>query len=123
MPQPYDSWSFTDQQNYNPDGTMKDEHRQGLLDYGMSQDSIARLEERKIREVENRKKLDEQYLKNIGRTYTEIEERQKQEKSEQEEAKRAARHREAIRNCEDISELPDGIEPDDYYELLGNNNF
>ncbi|HAC62474.1 MAG TPA: phosphoribosyl-ATP pyrophosphatase [Cyanothece sp. UBA12306] len=123
MPMPYDSWSFMDKQNYNIDGTMKPEHRKKLLEYGMSRSAIDRLEEQKIREVNNRKKLDARYLELTGMTYTQMEEKRKQEASEQEEAKRAARQKAAIRNCEDISELPNGIDPDEYYELLGNNSF
>ena len=116
MARAYDTWDSYDQKNFNPDGSMKPEYRQRLLDKGISSSNVDSVEEQKMNEVERFEKREKLYMKRYGIPYSEwVKQGSKISQSELEE-----RQRKAIRNGEEISTLPMAIDPDEYYEQLGN---
>lgn len=111
----YDSWDFLDQMDYNPDGSMKPHKRERLLARGMSPSNIAYLENQKMLEVRQFDEREQLYVERYGIPYSEWEKQGRQSQAELEE-----RQKKAIRNGEEISSLPMDIDPDDYYEQIGN---
>lgn len=110
----YDTWGFLDKMHYNPDGSMKPEYKQLLLDNGMSSSNIAYVEGQKMNEVRLFSEREQLYIERYGIPFSEWE---KQGKMSQEELEH--RQRKAIQNGEEISSLPMDIDPDDYYEQVG----
>jgi hypothetical protein len=94
--------------NYNPDGTMKPEKRQRLIARGMSLSSIDYLERKKIQEVQKFERREQQWLEKYGKTFSEWE---AEGRLSDKELRR--RQQSALRNREDISELPIAIDPDE----------
>jgi hypothetical protein len=111
----YDTWNSITKMNYNPDGSMKESWRQTLLNDGRSLDTIEYLENQKMLEVKNYDEREEDWLKRDGITYSEWE-----AQGRESDAELKRRQKSALRNCEDISELPMDIDPDDYYDSIGN---
>jgi hypothetical protein len=113
MARAYDSWDFLDKQDYNPDGTMKPHKRQRLIARGMSLSSIDYLEQQKIQEVQKFEQREQRWLEQYGKTFTEWE---AEGRLSDQELRR--RQQSALRNQEDISELPIAIDPDDIESWL-----
>ena len=111
----YDSWNSLDKMNYNPDGSMKPEYKQYLLDDGVSPSSIAYVEHQKMLEVKTYDEREQDWLERFGYTYSE---RPVSRRMSDEELKR--RQQSALRNGEELSSLPMDIDPDDYYDQVGN---
>ncbi len=111
----YDSWDFLKKMNYNPDGSMKESWRKNLLESGMSESEVNYLENQKMLEVKKYDEREQLYLERYGIPYSEWEKQGRQSQAELE-----RRQKKAIRNGEEISSLPMDIDPDDYYEQVGN---
>ncbi len=111
----YDSWDFLKKMNYNPDGSMKESWRKNLLESGMSESEVNYLEQQKMLEVKKYDEREQQWLEEHGIPYSEWEAQGQQSRAELE-----RRQKKAIRNGEEISSLPMDIDPDDYYEQVGN---
>ena len=111
----YDSWDFLDQMDYNPAGSMKPHKRERLLARGMSPSNIAYLENQKMLQVKKYDEREQQWLEKYGVPYSEWEAQGQQSLAELE-----RRQNIAIRNGEEISSLPLDIDPDDYYDQVGN---
>ncbi len=111
----YDSWNFLDKRNYNPDGSMKPHKRQRLLNDGLSPSEIEQVENRRMLQVKQFDEREQRWLEEHGIPYSEWEKQGQQSQAELEE-----RQKKAIRNGEEISSLPMDIDPDDYYEQVGN---
>ncbi len=116
MARAYDTWSSLDRKNYNPDGSMKPEYQQLLLDKGMTLSSIGYVEMKKMKEVQSFEKREQLYMKRYGIPYSEWSKKRPQ----MSQAELEERQRKAIRNGEEISTLPMAIDPDEYYEQVGN---
>ena len=114
MARAYDTWDSFDKRNFNPDGSMKPEYKQLLLDKGMDSSSIAYVEGQKMNDVRLFEEREQLYLERYGIPFSEWEKEGQMSQAELEE-----RQRKAIRNGEEISTLPMAIEPDEYYEELG----
>lgn len=113
MARAYDSWNTITQRNYHPDGTMKEAWRQRLLNRGMSHHEIDYLEQQKTQEVQKFEKREQRWLEQYGQTFTEWE---AEGRLSDQELRR--RQQSALRNREDISELPIAIDPDDIESWL-----
>ena len=111
----YDSWNFITQRNYNPDGSMKEAWRKTLLEGGMSESEINYVEHQKMLEVKTYDEREQDWLERFGYTYSE---RPVNRRMSDEELKR--RQKSALRNGEELSSLPMDIDPDDYYDQVGN---
>ena len=111
----YDSWDFLDKMNYNIDGSMKESWRKNLLESGMSESEVNYLETQKMLEVRKYDEREQQWLEKYGIPYSEWEAQGQQSLAELE-----RRQNIAIRNGEEISSLPLDIDPDDYYDQVGN---
>ena len=111
----YDSWNFLDKMNYNPDGSMKPHKRQRLLDDGLSPSEIEQVENRRMLQVKKYDEREQQWLEKYGVPYSEWEAQGQQSLAELE-----RRQNIAIRNGEEISSLPLDIDPDDFYDQVGN---
>ena len=114
----YDSWSFLDQRNYNPDGSMKPHKRQRLLNDGLALSEINQVENQKMLEVKKYDEREQLYMERYGIPYSEWKKQGQISQAELEE-----RQRKAIRNGEEISTLPIAIDPDEYYDLIGNADY
>ena len=117
MASAYDTWDSFDKKNYNPDGSMKPEYRQQTLAKGfMTESDLDYLEAQKMNEVKSFEEREQLYMERYGIPYSEwVKQRPQMSQAELEE-----RQRKAIRNGEEISTLPMAIDPDEYYEQLGN---
>ena len=115
MARAYDTWDSFDQKNFNPDGSMKPEYRQRLLDKGINLSSIDYVEIQKMNEVKSFEEREQIYMDRYGIPFSEWEKEGQETQAELEE-----RQRKAIRNGEEISTLPMAIDPDEYYEQFGN---
>ena len=111
----YDSWDFLKKMNYNPDGSMKESWRKNLLESGMSESEVNYLENIKMLQVKKYDEREQQWLEKYGVPYSEWEAQGQQSLAELE-----RRQNIAIRNGEEISSLPLDIDPDDYYDQVGN---
>ena len=111
----YDSWDFLKKMNYNPDGSMKESWRKNLLESGMSESEVNYLENKKMLQVKKYDEREQQWLEKYGVPYSEWEPQGQQSLAELE-----RRQNIAIRNGEEISSLPLDIDPDDYYDQVGN---
>jgi hypothetical protein len=110
----YDSWSPMQKRHYNSDGSMREEYKQQLLSEGASILDIFAMEARKQEEVRQFEEREQLCLAHYGETFSAITERRRRES----EAfyQRNERQRLALEEGADISELPEHIEPDDYYD-------
>lgn len=113
MARAYDSWDTITRLNYNPDGTMKEAWRQRLLQRGMSLHEIDYLEQQKIQEVQKFEQREQRWLEQYGQTFTEWE---AAGRLPDQELRR--RQQSALRNREDISELPIALDPDEYNDAI-----
>ncbi len=111
----YDSWDFLKKMNYNIDGSMKESWRKNLLESGMSDSEVNYLENKKMLQVKKYDEREQQWLEKYGIPYSEWEAQGQQSLAELE-----RRQNIAIRNGEEISSLPLDIDPDDYYDQVGN---
>ncbi len=111
----YDSWDFMTQRNYNPDGSMKPHKRERLLASGMSASEIYYVESQKMLEVKDYEEREQDWLERFGYTYSEWEAKGRMSQAELE-----SRQKSALRNGEELSSLPMDIDPDDYYDEVGN---
>jgi len=111
----YDTWPSHKQANYNPDGSMKEEYRQALLADGWAMSVIRDLEERTKMKVQAFDDTERIYYEDYGIGYTEYCLRAlKRERRSKPDSKE--RQRKALASGEELSSLPDYIEPDEYYD-------
>ena len=116
MARAYDTWSSIDKRNFNPDGSMKPEARQRKLARGfMTESDLDYIEAQKMNEVRLFEEREQRYIERYGIPFSEWEKEGQETQAELEE-----RQRKAIRNGEEISTLPMAIDPDEYYEQVGN---
>ena len=114
MARAYDTWDFLDRMNFNPDGSMKPEYKQRLLNNGMSSSDIAFAEGQKKNDVRLFEEREQLYIERYGIPFSEWEKQGRMSQAELE-----SRQRKAIRYGEEISSLPMDIDPDDYYDQVG----
>lgn len=111
----YDTWPSYRQAKYNPDGSMKEEYRQALLADGWTLEETFVLESQTIREVKAFDDTEQMYYEDYGIGYTEYCLRAlKRERRSKPDSKE--RQRKALASGEELSSLPDYIEPDEYYD-------
>lgn len=106
----YESWSSAEKERYNPDGTMKEEAKNRLLAKGKSILDIFSMESRKQEEVQQFEEREQWFQEQYGITYSEW------SRPSESSAQRNKRQRLALQEGADISELPDHMEPDEYYD-------
>ncbi len=111
----YDTWGFLDKMHYDPDGSMKPEYKQRLLADGMSESEIYYVEHQKMLEVKKYEQREQKWLEESGITYSEWE-----AQGRRSDAQLKRRQQSALRNGEELSSLPLDIDPDDYYDSVGN---
>ena len=120
MVRAWDYWPWIEQENYNPDGTMKEDHKKFLLQRGESKAEIGFMEafqKSKLREFNEREEL---FQRQWGMSYVEwakIKPTRSPAKAQQE-ADLQKSMKKSLFAGEDISELPGDIDPDDYYDAV-----
>ncbi|MDJ0719459.1 MAG: hypothetical protein QNJ54_35440 [Prochloraceae cyanobacterium] len=106
----YDTWDSYDRECFNPDGSLTDNYRDELIEAGWDFVNIIRLELRKMNEVKEFERREKFYEKEVGMPYSQY---CKQTPSQIREI--AERQRLALLEGEELSALPEHIDPDDYY--------
>jgi hypothetical protein len=112
----YDTLPLSVQADYNRDGSLKKEIRDKLIAEGDGA-TVINLEYRMKIQVAEREKLDRTYLARCGKTYTDIELERRIDRAEYN-RKFPDRQKQALANGEDLSELPEHIDQDDYYDVI-----
>jgi hypothetical protein len=111
----YDSWDFLDKMDYNSDGSMKPHKRERLLARGMSLSEINQVERKRMLEVKKYDEREQDWLERFGCPFSEWD-----AKCQGSPVDLERRQKSSLRNGEELSSLPIDIDPDDYYEQVGN---
>lgn len=113
MARAYDFWDISIRENYNPDGTMKEEHREWLMANGTSLEDTWAMEARKMAEVKEFEEREQRFLQRYGMTWSEWSQSGQEQLTLQEQS---GRQQTALQEGAELSELPYDIEPEDYYD-------
>lgn len=114
MSEAYKSWSALDQVCFNPDGTMKEEIKQIKLSKGTTLAEIQSMEARKKQNIRQFEELEQRYLRDYGETFSAMTERRRRQS--QSSAQLQKRQRLALDEGAELSELPQAVDPDEYYD-------
>ncbi|MGH2415117.1 MAG: phosphoribosyl-ATP pyrophosphatase [Microcystaceae cyanobacterium] len=117
MARAYDFWSPMQKRHYNPDGSMKEEYREELIASGTSLFETFARESRYKEEVRQFEQREERYLREYGETFSEMTERQSRNLTTSQLKKRQQL---ALEEGADLCELPEHMEPDEYYDYYAN---
>lgn len=118
MGRAYDYWSLREQENYNPDGTMKETYRQKLLDRGYDFFYTCQMEYDQKQKVKNFEEMEKEWKdRGYTKTYSEFLDSSRNQQSLSQQKRR---QEQALSEGAEISELPFDIDPDDYYDYHSN---
>ena len=120
MARAWDYWPWTEQELYNPDGSMKEGFRKRLLERGKSKSEIAAMEafqKEKLQEFDEREKWFEEKWGEPYSEWAELKPTRSPAKAKQE-AELKKSMKKSLFAGEDISSLPGDIDPDDYYDAV-----
>jgi hypothetical protein len=109
----YDDWSPMHKRMYNPDGSMKKEYREELLESGTTLFDTFYMESRKMKEVKDFEEREQLCLERYGETYSSMTARRSQKLTP---AQQEKRQQQALDSGEELSSLPYHMEPDEYYD-------